>query len=262
MSSSAQQVFRKIVHSRRSVRRFIPKKTIDDDILKDILESSMRSPSSFNLQPTQIILVQDDDIKKELAEKCMLGMGNQYRTRDAPVVAVFLSDLEVTKRISRIEALEKDTSSRDPNYLNMLPIAASFLAGEGHAATFLKQVSTDFLSFNNKSMPCIEPVQAWSYKNTSLLGQTYMLAASSYGIGTCIMEGMDGRKVKEILRIPDRYAIPFAIATGYDYDNETKRTPRLDLNEICFRDSFGIPLTFDDTNEDDDDDKSSSKKAA
>lgn len=247
--SSSAKIFRTIARGRRSTRRFEAGKPIDDSILKDILESTLRSPSSFNLQPTQIIMVRDTSLKERLAETCMLGPGNQYRTRDAPVLAVFLSDLEVTKRISRIEKLEKH--QRDPNYLNMLPVASSFLAGEGHAALLIKQAATDFLSYQyNKSMPCIEPVQAWSYKNTAILAQTYVLAATSHGLGTCIMEGMDGRKVKELLRIPDRYAVPVTIATGYEYleegdsNNQQLSTPRLPIKEVCFSDSFGVPLTF------------------
>lgn len=194
-------------------------------------------------------MVQNPSLKEKVAETCMLGLGNQYRTRDAPVLAVFLSDLEVTKRVGRIEKLEKN--QRDPNYLNMLPIASSFLAGEGHAALLMKQAATDFLSYQyDKAMPCIEPVQAWSYKNTGIIAQTFVLAATSHGLGTCIMEGMDGRKIKELLRVPDRYAVPLAIATGYEYleedKNDTKEvhTPRLPINEVCFSDSFGVPLTF------------------
>lgn len=32
----------------------------------------------------------------------------------------------------------------------------------------------------------------------------YMLAASSYGISTCPMEGFDGRRLKHVLNIPER----------------------------------------------------------
>lgn len=231
-----------------------------------LLIVQQRSPSSFNLQPTQIILVQDPKVKEALAAEAMLGAGNQYRTKDASVIAFFLSDLEVTKRIDRIQQLEHGT--RDSNYANVFPIAASFLAGEGHAALALKQAATSLLSRGSmflashtngygQPMPTIEPVQAWTYKNTALMVQTYVLAATSHELATCIMEGYDGRRVKEVLRIPDRYDIPMAVATGYDYDchhnehdvderNQVQRTVRLPLQEVCFHDSFAVPMIFDD----------------
>ena len=188
-------------------------------------------------------------MKEKLADQAMLGAGNQYRTKDASVIAFFLSDLEVTKRIDRIQRLEQ--GSRDPNYSNMFPIASSFLAGEGHASLALKQVATILLSNVRVSpMPTVEPVQAWTYKSTALLAQTYVLAATSHDLATCIMEGYDGRRVKELLRIPDRYDVPMAVATGYDFasvegDFSVERTRRLPLEEVCFRDSFGVPMRMD-----------------
>ena len=118
-------------------------------------------------------------MKEQLATSCMLGPGNQFRTKDASALAVFLADLQLKDRISRIEHLERDATMRDPNYLNVMPIAASFLTGEGHAATFLKQIATDAMS-TIQPMPTIEPVQAWSFKNASLVAQTYVLAATSH----------------------------------------------------------------------------------
>jgi len=176
----------------------------------------------------------------------MLGPGNQFRTKDSSVLAFFLADLEPTKRIERIHRLEQ--SHRNVNYLSTLPMVPSFLIGEGHAATFLKQVSTTFLS-NVQPMPVIEPVQAWAYKNTALVAQSFVLAATSHDLATCMMEGYDGRKIQDILRIPDRYAIPLAVAVGYDYyDKDTtgdqpqeETTPRLPISEIVFQESFGQP---------------------
>jgi nitroreductase len=211
-----------------------------------------RSPSSFNLQPTQIVIVQDAETKNRLSEHAMLGSGNQYRTKDASLLAVFLSDLEVTKRINRINDLEHAAGMRDPNYMLTLPIVTSLVAGEGHAATWIKQTATRILSEIQQPMPSIEPVQAWTYKSTSLAAQTYVLSATSHGLATCIMEGFDNRRLKEVLRIPDRYDVPLTVATGHDYyDNDAaKQTPRLGLEEVCFRDTFGQRLVLNDLDDD------------
>jgi nitroreductase len=180
----------------------------------------------------------------------MLGPGNQYRTKDSSAIAFFLSDLEPSKRIKRISQLEKH--HRHPNYLATLPMVPSFLIGEGHFATFLKHVSTDFLS-NVQPMPVVEPVQAWAYKNTALLAQSFVFSATSHDLATCLMEGYDGRKVSDLLRIPDRYAIPLAVAVGYDFDdnhpgdtNTNVETPRLPVSEMVFSDVFGEPWGHDD----------------
>lgn len=192
----------------------------------------------------------------------MLGPGNQYRTKDASVLAFFLADLEPSKRIERIYQLEKEY--RHPNYLSSLPVVPSFLIGEGHAATFIKGIATDLLSEVNP-MPVIEPVQAWGYKNAGLAAQTFIYAAESYDLATCIMEGFDGRRVQEILHVPDRYAIPMMVAAGYEYEDPQtfERTPRLELSELVFSERFGTPLTIPQNNDDSEaDDNDPGTKAA
>jgi len=195
-------------------------------------------------------MVQDQALKKELADEAMVGIGNQFRTKDCSALAVFLSDLEAGKRIQRILKLEKDWGKRHPNYMAVLPLTTSFILGEGHAATLLKQVSTSVIS-NMHPMPTIEPIQSWSYKNTALAAQSYLLAAESHNLATSIMEGYDARRAKDVLQVPDRYGIPMMVATGYEYEEVTEDmlTPRLDLDEVVFGNSFGAPFQED---EDDD----------
>lgn len=188
-----------------------------------------------------------------------MSAGNQYRVKDCSALAVFLTDLEATKRISRIQQLEKEWGHRHPNYLAMMPISVSFLLGENQAATWIKQRATDLLSSVQEKlpMPVVDNVQSWGYKNTALAAQSYVLAATSHDLATCLMEGFDARRCKRMLRIPDRYDIPMMVATGYDYydkdddDNKNALTPRLDIEEIVFSDSFGKPFVDNDEDEDD-----------
>lgn len=213
------------------------------------------------MQPTQIILVQDPKLKNRIAESAMLGKGNQYRARDCSVLTIFCSDLQPSMRIPRILELERHASQpRHPDYLAMMPITTSFMLGEGHAATFLKQATMEFLSSStNRPMPDIDFARVWSYKNTSLMVQSYVLAATSHNLHTSIMEGFDPRHMKEMLHIPDdRYGIPMVVATGYEYCNpadkkvfdkesdvDFSQTARLNINEVVFQDTFGVPVKFD-----------------
>jgi nitroreductase len=216
------------------------------------------------MQPTQIVLVEDRKLKDEIAEKAMIGKGNQHRTRDCSVLAIFCSDLQPSMRIPRILELERSHTSqpRHPDYLAMMPITTSFMLGEGHVATFLKQAAMEVLSLStNQPMPDVDFARVWSYKNTSLMVQSYVLAATSHNLHTSIMEGFDPRNMKEILHVPDeRYGIPMVVATGYEYrylnptnvndsaedgDTEHSQTARLNIKEVVFKDTFGVPIEFD-----------------
>jgi len=247
-SSVAASVFRTIVKTRRSSRRFEPNRKIPNAVLKDILESTQTAPSGFNIQPTHVMLVRSHEIKSSLAQNAMLGFGNIQRVHDSAAVAVFLSDLEPHKRLDRIVELEKDSGARNENYLASLPIAATFLMGEGHMSTWFKKTATNALSAM-QPMPTIDSVESWSYKNTAIMAQTLVLAAVSHGLGTCMMEGYDVRRTRQILRIPDRYAVPLMVVMGYEYDegregaiHEVKKTPRLKKQEVMFGDVFGEAL--------------------
>ena len=180
------------------------------------------------MQPSQIVLVTNKSFKEKLADVAMMGPGNQFRTRDCSVLAVFLGDLEASRRIERINELEKAAKIRHQNYIVNMPLITNLFLGQGRAATLLKQASTNLLS-QFEPAPEIESIGSWSAKNTALLAQTYVLACTSYELGTTIMEGFDARRVRELLHVPDRYSIPMVVATGYEYEEQPVNSPRLDL---------------------------------
>ena len=238
------EAFRKVCMSRHSTKRFAVDRKIPCQVLNDVLKCTLAAPSGYNLQPWQVILVQNNEVKQKLSEKAMLG-SNTYRVKDASAIAVFCADLQLRQRIERVVKLEKDYQNRDPGYLASLPLVATVLSGEGKTATFMKRFVSDIVSDTNiSSMPNFESIDLWSYKNVSLAAQNYMLSATSHGLATCSMEGFDERRAKEVLRIPDRYGIPLMVATGYVHELDDaslpeKRAPRLSIEELVFDDEFG-----------------------
>jgi nitroreductase len=201
------------------------------------------------------LLVEDAMIKRKLSENVMCGIGNQYRVLDCSLLAVFLSDFEPTSRIQRVYQLEKQwrqtqikpRSGRHPSYLSTMPLVTSFLLGQGTVATALKQSTMNIMSrIAPDPMPSIDGIEAWGCKNTALVVQSYVLAATSFDLATSIMEGYDTRRMRELLRIPDRYGVPMVVATGYEYHEEREAdqyeksgTRRLGLNELVFCNTFG-----------------------
>ena len=89
-TSATSDLFDDLVRTRSFSRSFDKDKPVNQELLKKLIQLSQTAPSSFNLQPYKIILVQDSVVKEALADT-MLG-GNGQRVRDAPVTVVFLSD--------------------------------------------------------------------------------------------------------------------------------------------------------------------------
>jgi len=71
------------------------------------------------------------------------------------------------------------------------------------------------------------------------------------------MEGFDGRRIMQVLRIPSpRYAIPLVVSTGYEMPlpppppaaaaaaagkEGPKKSPRFPPEAVVFRDAYGKP---------------------
>jgi len=75
--------FYKVIQTRRSIRKYLPKK-IDDEILNSVLNAARIAPSGSNRQPWKFIIVSDATTKKKLAELS----DDQDFIAEAPVVVV------------------------------------------------------------------------------------------------------------------------------------------------------------------------------
>lgn len=118
---SSPPSFHSLTSSRTSTPTFHPSPQIPPPTLKRILTSTQRTPTSFNLQPYAVILVSEDDQKLELA-KTMLG-GNYLRVRDSCLTAIFLADLQPSKRLPRL--LGEHIASRRSRILSYSELVSS-----------------------------------------------------------------------------------------------------------------------------------------
>lgn len=62
--------FRKVIESRRSVRKFTDK-PIPSEILDECLDLALLAPNSSNLQPWTFYVVQNPSKKKQLVKACL-----------------------------------------------------------------------------------------------------------------------------------------------------------------------------------------------
>jgi nitroreductase len=56
-----------VIHSRKSVRNFVPGKTVDRETLNTIVRTGMAAASAMNLQPWQFVVIDDHAIMDSLA---------------------------------------------------------------------------------------------------------------------------------------------------------------------------------------------------
>lgn len=88
-SQSLAEAFEIIARSRYAERNFAPN-SVPPSIVKKILELAILAPSSFNLQPYKMLVVQNENARLNLST-AMLG-GNSHIVSTAPTSVVFLAD--------------------------------------------------------------------------------------------------------------------------------------------------------------------------
>lgn len=246
IEDSEADTFRQIAYSRRTARNYDRNKNIPDDVMADILSTAQRAPTGYNMQPYKIVVVSNPEKRDELAEG-FLG-GNVRRVREAPVTVIFLADLEPARLLPKVLELGRK-QGLPQDFLNTVPPSILGLTAPGRfGGPRALNLATSALS-PLTPLPVLSDVESWSFKNTMLVAQQMMLAASSHGVSSSPMEGFDSRRILQTLKVPitdwARYAVPLAISLGYDTDSETGKVPRSSLRfppeEVYSKNEFGVP---------------------
>ena len=206
--------FRKVVMSRRSVRRF-DDTPIPDAVLQDCLDMALLAPNSSNLQPWEFHVIKTPALKKELAVACL----NQNAARTAQELVVFVARLETWKEHCDMmldnwpeETVPKVVQSYygrlakvyyNQGPLNILGIGKRALA----AVTGLKR-AVPRGPFTHADM------KVWAAKTVALGAENFMLAMRAHGFDTCPMEGFDAHRVNKMLKLPPDAFVVMVVGCG------------------------------------------------
>ncbi|QAR31987.1 nitroreductase family protein [Geovibrio thiophilus] len=175
--------------TRRSVNFFDPSFKISDNELTELLRLAALAPSSYNIQPWEVVVVRSPERKKALRE-CAF---NQPKAEEASAVLII---------IGNTDAVEEN-----------LDAVASDLVDKGYAdaaaAESVKKTAGGFYG-----LPDSERRKVFSAKNAGLFAMNFMTAAEGLGYVTHPMDGFDEGKIKEAFGIKADKVVPMLIAVG------------------------------------------------
>jgi nitroreductase len=197
--------FKEIVDTRRAINFFDPDRDVSEEMLGELIGMAAKAPSSFNLQPWNLIVLRDTAAKEQLKALAW----NQPKIVEAPVTLIVLADTAGWKEGHTI--LEK-------NWQEMLKAGSMQPAQRDW---FLGAAS----SLYNWSP---EAKLAFAAKNTGFFAMSLMYAATSLGLESHPMDGFDHEGVRKAFNIPENYWIPLLLALGY-------RKPGLTLTPAKWR---------------------------
>lgn len=184
--------FREIAETRRAINFFDPTKEVSDEVLGEVIELASKTPSSFNLQPWNLMVLRD----REKKEKLKALAWDQAKVVEAPVVLLVLADKNGWQQGHPV--VEK-------NWQEM--IKAGTMQAE-QRDWFLEAAK----SLYNWSA---EANLAFAAKNAGFFAMSLMYAATSLGLETHPMDGFDHEGVRKAFKVPDNFWIPILLAVGY-----------------------------------------------
>lgn len=177
---------------RRSVKTF-KSDPIPPELLRRLIDLTLEAPSSFNLQPTRLVVVQSAEQKAALAAVAW----NQKQITQAPVTMVFAVSVRGWEQ----------TMDR------IITTAVERGAWPEKFAGFIRQAAPGFQ--DDLATRGLE--REYAIKDAMIAATTCALAAESMGLGTCFMNGWDEAGVKNVIGAgedPD-IAIALVLPVGY-----------------------------------------------
>ncbi len=178
------------IKDRRSINFFDQEKTIPDEKIKELIALASLAPSGMNLQPWEVVVV-NDPAKKEILKRCAF---NQPKVSESSATLII---------IANPGAIEQNIDRVLKSWVEL---------------GYMKESDVE----NTKSMPFAQHKdkdsierKLFAVKNTSLFAMNLMIAAKGMGFESHPMDGFSEEKVKANFNIPEDRIVPMLIALGY-----------------------------------------------
>lgn len=201
---------------RRSIKNF-KSDPIPPELLHKLVELTVAAPSSFNLQQWRIVLVKDEAQKAALSQAAW----GQQQIVQAPVTFVFVADAEGWRDRTAINEIALQNEAWTPQTVEYFDNAIpTFQEGLG------------------------ERKREYAIKDAMIAATHLMLAAQSFGLSTCPMNGWVEDQVKAVIGAANQPNLAIALIVPVGYASEPRKNAgRLPLSYNVFVDQLGNSYT-------------------
>lgn len=213
--------FETVIRKRRSIRRF-KQEHFPDEFVEKSLELALLAPNSSNTQVWDFHWVKTSEIKQKIVSACL----SQSAARTASHLIVATTQVSNWKR-SQGPLINWVKSVKAPQqvilyYEKLIPFY--YTAGILNFFAPLK-----WLIYNTVGLfrPIIrKPItsrdlEEVGIKSCALACENFVLAITSMGGATCMMEGFDEFRVKRTLKLPCSSRVVMVIGVGYEQEKGT-----------------------------------------
>ena len=199
---------------RYATKKFDNSRKLSPELLNKLLEATNLSASSFGLQPYNVLVIEND----ELREKLKSAAWNQPQLTDASQVIVFAAN-------NNLSANDADNFIKHVAQVRNLPLEALNEYG-------------DMIKSSIQSRPQ-EVLTAWAARQAYIALGFLLVSCAIEQVDACPMEGFDNDKFDELLDLKSKGLTSVVMATiGYrakDDGYQHLKKVRKPLNELIIK---------------------------
>lgn len=192
---------------RKSIRKYDENFKIPREELNDILKTTINAPSSMNLQPTRLLVIESDEAKEKI-RPALYGNQVQLDTSSAFILVLTnLNKFEVGKNVFKNSYQE------------------GFLPED----VYKKQMA--IINDRKKTYPIEKTIQE-GFLDAGLLAMQLMLVAKDRSYDTCAIGGFNKDAILDILEIDNKDLMPVVIISLGKANESGYDSYRLNLDEV------------------------------
>ncbi|KNH06097.1 serine/threonine-protein kinase SRPK1-like protein [Perkinsela sp. CCAP 1560/4] len=232
--------FERIVHRRYSCKHFDTQRTICPRLLRRILLATLRAPSGFNLQPWVAVMVSMESQRERLYEAAL----RQKQVLDAPVTVVFACSTDFSHTNNELRRTEKRGMEAGGVERFYFQRNTRFMLNQGPCGIFQKAKCLGIQLYRKHAQaPMLSiphDMRGYGWKQCMIPATFFMLAATSAGLQTACLEGIDEGLVKKVVGLTPQHSVPCIISIGYEKKPpKVFPTVRRNPKDVFFDGTFG-----------------------
>lgn len=216
------------LNHRRAVREYLAT-DLDIDKVKQCLKLATLAPTSANLQLYEFYHITDKSLLEQLATACL----SQKSATTANQMVVFVIRPELyQQRANLVFEFEKQNlvkysppdkiASRTKKfhqyyhqlipllYMQKIPLIGTARKTLARGVQKIRPMQADISKHD---------IYTSIHKSCALVAQTFMLAMSEIEYDTCPLEGFDGERIKQILKLPRSSEVSLVVTCGIRSEN-------------------------------------------
>lgn len=208
-----KEQFLKLNQSRRAVHFYQSGFRLSEADIRNIIEPVRFTPSGYNAQPWQFLVIQDDQKLKKLQT---IAMDQPQVTQSGNVIIVLGDKNFGENEAERIVAEWKTYKNLPDNKL------------QGLQSSLLKK-REDW------------KMREMMLRNASMAAMNLLLSIEAHGFAACPMMGVRQMDLRKFLNLPNHVLPVLFITVGKPHEtkNDGERLPRKKFEDICWKETFG-----------------------